>query len=285
MRKHLFFLLMICLLSACSESSSKSNLESSLELKFVKIPSGSFSFGSDDGIENERSSFPCFVDSFQLSETEISNAQFEVFVQATGFKTDAEKTGGMVFDGEWKLMKSANWRMPVGKKMARAKWLRLPVVHVSYADAKAYCAWAAYRLPSEIEWEYAAKSGKSDSGKMNVTSAKSPHPKVESVHRFGKNKLGIYHQSGNVWEWCADVYNSEIYEKLMLFGNLKHRAFEGRSFDPEKMDATDTLRVIKGGSFLCEAGFCAGYRPEARQSAEQHQGYFHVGFRVVKSTE
>jgi formylglycine-generating enzyme required for sulfatase activity len=274
MTKIVGFLLFICVISACSSSE--------VELKFVTIPSGAFDFGSINELENEVPTFHAFVDSFQLSETEISNRQFERFVEETGYITHAEKNGGMVYDGEWKLIKSANWLMPQGRKVDREKWIDLPVVQVSYADAIAYCAWAGYRLPSEIEWEYAAKMGKSNSKKMNVTSAQSLNVKSMNVQSLEPNELGIYHQSGNVWEWCADVYNHEIYDKLLLMGNLKNRAFEGRSYDPNKLDAKDTLRVIKGGSFLCQKGYCEGYRPDARQSAEQHEAYFHIGFRVAK---
>jgi len=252
----------------------------------VNIPSGVFFFGSDNGMGHERPTVPCRVDSFKLSQTEISNEQFEVFIDETGYITDTEKIGGMVFDSEWKLMKKANWRMPEGEKVDREKWINLPVVQVSYSDAMTYCDWADCRLPTEIEWEYVAKKGKSNSVKMNITSAGSMNPKTADVRSFGKNKLGIYHQSGNVWEWCVDSYNSEIHDKLQLISTTESfDAFLGRSFDPEKIDVTDTLRVIKGVSFLCQAGHCAGYRPEARQSAEQNQGYFHVGFRGVKNNK
>lgn len=278
MMKFFGCLLLIISISACSETSSHSGFE----LKFVTIPSGTVPFGANDGLENDVSVFPAFVDSFLLSETEISNRQFEKFVEETGYISDAEKHGGMVFDGEWKLIQSANWRMPEGRKVDRKHWIDLPVVQVSYADAMAYCDWANCRLPSEIEWEYAAKKGKSNSKKMNITSAQSLHASAMNVQSLEPNDLGIYHQSGNVWEWCADVYHYEIYDKLLLLGNLKSRAFAGRSYDPNKLDAKDTLRVIKGGSFLCQAGHCEGYRPASRQSAEQSEAYFHVGFRVAK---
>lgn len=277
MRKVLCFVLMIFLISACSESSS--------ELKFMKIPSGAFFFGADNASEAEGPLVMCRMESFQLSITEISNEQFEIFVEETGYLTNAETKGGMVFNDEWKLMKTANWRMPEGKVLDREKWKNLPVVQISYLDALAYCTWAEYRLPTEIEWEYASKLGKSSSVQMNITSAESTYSKTMNVRSLGKNKLGVYHQSGNVWEWCLDSYNSEIHDKLQLISTTESfDPFQGRSFDPEKIDAKDTLRVIKGGSFLCQKGYCAGYRPEARQSAEQSEAYFHVGFRVVKNT-
>lgn len=252
--------------------------------QLVFIPSGKFLFGSTNVENSARITVPCKVDAFRLSKTEISNELFEVFVNKTGYVTDAEKKGGFVYDGGWKLLKKANWRMPEGKKVDRAKWKMLPVVQVSYNDALAYCKWANCRLPTEIEWEYAAKMGKSNEAEMNITTPASKDPRPADVFSTEGNELGVYHQSGNVWEWCLDSYNSEIHEKMALKSTDEpFGAFLGRSYDPENMDAVDTLRVIKGGSFLCQAGHCEGYQPSSRQSAEQSEGYFHIGFRVVKN--
>lgn len=283
MRNTLYFIILLSILTGCSDGLSIR------KQRLVLIPSGVFTFGSEQGQQNEQVFVPCKVEEFQLSTREVSNELFEVFVNKTGYVTDAEKNGGFVYvDDEWKLIENANWRMPEGKEVDRATWRILPVVQISYKDALAYCKWANCRLPTEIEWEYAAKLGKSNEVEMNITTAESKSLGPVDVYSSRANKLGIHHQSGNVWEWCADVYNSEIYDIL----NLKSRttdtsleAYQGRSFDPEKMDASDTLRVIKGGSFLCQAGHCAGYRPEARQSAEQSEAYFHIGFRVVKDTK
>lgn len=262
---------------------SCASAEKHLELEWVTVPRGTFYFGSQSGNDEEFPAVKCRVETFQLSSTEISNAQFEEFVKATGYVTTAEKSGGMVFRDGWKVNKKANWRMPEGRAVNLESWRKLPVVQVSYTDALAYCAWAGCRLPTELEWEYAAKLGASSIGRLNITSAHSPHPTTENVRSFGKNELGVYHQSGNVWEWCLDSYNSEIHDKLEAnLTKLTPRGFQGRSFDPLKEKSTDTLRVIKGGSFLCQAGHCAGYRPAARQSAGQSEAYFHVGFRVVK---
>ena len=276
--KHLLYtIVLFSFLTSCSEGLSIR------KQRLILIPAGMFFFGADQGAENEGPIVNCKVNEFQLSKTEVSNELFEVFVNKTGYITDAEKNGGFVYDGEWKLVKEANWRMPEGKAVDRDKWRVLPVVQVSYKDALAYCEWADCRLPSEIEWEYAAKLGKSNDGEMNITTSESTNPRPVDAHSFEPNELGIHHQSGNVWEWCADVYNSEIHDKLALASTTDpFDVFQGRSFDPEKTNATDTLRVIKGGSFLCQAGHCAGYRPEARQSVEQSEAYFHIGFRVVK---
>lgn len=274
--KYLLFIPLI-LLARCSSP------EKPTEIEWITIPSGSFSFGANRGNDEEMPSVHCRVESFALSSTEISNAQFEEFVDATNYVTTAEKSGGMVYSDGWQVDKKANWRLPDGRKRNAKAWRNLPVVQVSHVDAQAYCAWAGCRLPTELEWEYAAKLGASSRGRMNITTAKTPHPHTENVRSFGKNKIGVYHQSGNVWEWCADSFNSEIHDKLdAKLASPSPLGFQGRSFDPLKEKSADTLRVIKGGSFLCQPGHCAGFRPEARQSAAQSQACFHIGFRVVK---
>lgn len=280
MKKVLYSIVFLSLLASCMDGLSIR------KQRLVLIPSGSFFFGSSNVQDSTQITVICKVENFQLSKTEVSNELFEVFVNKTGYVTDAEKKGGFVYDGGWKLVKEANWRMPEGKTVDHEKWKVLPVVQVSYNDALAYCEWANCRLPTEIEWEYAAKMGKSNGTEMNITNAASKNPQTVDVYSSEGNEMGIHHQAGNVWEWCLDSYNSEIHEKMALQSTTEpYKPFLGRSFDPEKMDAADTLRVIKGGSFLCQAGHCEGYRPEARQSAEQSEAYFHIGFRVVKDTK
>ena len=278
MRNFIYTVLLFSMLVSCTGALTYQNKQP------VLIPAGQFFFGSEDGQENESPAVPCSVNEFKLAATEVSNQLFEFFVNKTGYVTDAEKNGGFVYeDGEWNLIENANWRTPEGKPVDPEQWLVLPVVQISYNDALAYCTWADCRLPTEIEWEYAAKLGKSDSTQMNITTADATHPRPVDILSFEANELGIHHQSGNVWELCADVYNSEIHYKRALMSTTEpFDAYKGRSYDPDKMDATDTLRVIKGGSFLCQTGHCAGYRPEARQSVEQSAAYFHIGFRVVK---
>lgn len=279
MRKWIGLFLLTLFLIQCSDENQVGQLE------FVKIPEGILFFGLDSGSDHEGPAVPCRVRSFQLSTTEVSNEQFELFVKKTGYKTDAEKHGGFVYTNHWEILPEANWRKPTGETIPYEKWKNLPVVQVSYRDALAYCAWAGCRLPSEIEWEYAAKLGQFDLKRANITRPGDISIGTKMVKSIRKDKLGIYHQLGNVWEWCADVYNSEIHDKLALHSTTDpFEVFTGRSYDPLKNDVSDTLRVIKGGSFLCQAGHCEGYRPEARQSAEQSEAYFHVGFRVVKAS-
>jgi sulfatase modifying factor 1 len=284
MKKLIYSFSFLLILMSCSEENQAD------ELEFVTIPEGIFFFGSELGAEHEGPNVLCRVSEFHLSTTEVSNEQFEVFVHETGYMTDAEKNGGFVFDGKWKIDPTANWRMPKGEKVNYEKWKDLPVVQVSYNDALAYCEWANCRLPSEIEWEYAAHRGKPDPMDANILRPMRNIPHLEKVNKQAKDQLGIYHQLGNVWEWCADVYNSEIHDKLSLISttepshSYRNDMYEGRSYDPQKSNVSDTLRVIKGGSFLCQPGHCEGYQPEARQSAEQSEAYFHIGFRVVKKT-
>lgn len=277
MKKLIFSFFILLILTGCSEEKRTALNE------FVKIPKGGFFFGSESGVEHEGPAVSCNVKAFQLSTAEVSNAQFEVFVNETGYITDAEKHGGFVYDGKWKLITEANWRMPKGEKVNYDHWKDLPVVQVSYSDAIAYCKWADCRLPSEIEWEYAAYLGQLNAADANILRLGRNIPRLDEVNLSAKDKLGIHHQLGNAWEWCADVYNSEIHDKLSLLSTIEpFDSYQGRSYDPEKLNASDTLRVIKGGSFLCQAGHCEGYRPEARQSAEQHEAYYHIGFRVAK---
>ncbi|MCR9172476.1 MAG: formylglycine-generating enzyme family protein [bacterium] len=277
MIRFLYASLIVFLFTQCSEE------QKPIEMEFVTIPEGRFFFGSEVGAEHEKPIVPCKVLSFQLSTTEVSNAQFEAFVKETGYVTDGEKRGGFVYTNQWEILPEANWRKPKGKKIPYQKWKDLPVVQVSYRDALAYCDWAGYRLPTEIEWEYAAKMGKLNPANANIMQANKKNVGAAAVKSNTKDQMGIHHQLGNVWEWCADVYNSEIHDKLSLHSTTEpFDVYEGRSYDPLKRDVSDTLRVIKGGSFLCQAGHCEGYRPEARQSAEQSEAYFHIGFRVVK---
>ena len=277
MKQLIYFFSYLLILSSCSDNNQPA------ENEFVTIPTGEFFFGTEFGAEHEGPNILCTVNEFLLSTTEVSNEQFEAFVNETGYITDAERKGGFVYDGKWKLLPEANWRMPKGEKVNDAVWKNLPVVQVSYNDALAYCAWANCRLPSEIEWEYAAHLGSLDISETNILLPTRNVPHLEKVNKQAKDQMGIYHQLGNVWEWCADVYNSEIHDKLALRSTTDpFEVYEGRSYDPQKNTISDTLRVIKGGSFLCQPGHCEGYRPEARQSAEQSEAFFHLGFRVVQ---
>lgn len=252
------------------------------EIKWVDVPAGDFVFGDEGGMENEKPALEVKMHAFQLSASEVTNAMFETFVRATSYKTDAEKAGtSLVYTDRWVHTKGANWRHPQGPNSSIAEKMDHPVVHVSHADAMAYCAWADVRLPTELEWEYACKHGQTSSHKINVDSNQDNFEQTAPVQTFDPDKLGFFHLKGNVWEWCADSYQYEIHDKWQIQGLTSHSIYTGKSFDPNAL-GSDTLRVIKGGSFLCQAGYCMGYLPYARQNAPQRGSYFHIGFRAAR---
>lgn len=252
------------------------------DISWIEVDSGTCSFGSDQGMENEGPKVHLPVDAFYLSETEVSNAQFAEFVEETDYKTDAEKSGGsMIFQGgKWKWEEGVNWRHPLGASSCISNGMNLPVVHVSYNDAQAYCRWKGVRLPTEVEFEFVAQNNQMLLETINIDWNRDEAPRTGAVHAQSKSNAGFHHLQGNVWEWCADVYNYEIHDKWKMKTPEKY-SYSGQSFDPLK-ESEDTLRVIKGGSFLCQPGYCAGYLSYARQSCEQSASYFHIGFRVAK---
>ena len=255
------------------------------------IEGGEFIFGTSDGQENEGPAVALFVDSFYLSCTEVTNRQFEVFVTETGYVTDAEKSGqGAVFIDKWEMIEGADWRHPMGSSSSIDTIMDHPVVMVSYNDALAYCEWIGGRLPTEAEWEYAAKRGQSVLMRKNIWRGDFPNNNRKTdgylwtgpVDAYGSDSIGLFHMGGNVWEWCMDSYTYEVHDKWELKNDSLPKVYLGASFDPLKPEEKDTLRVIKGGSFMCHGSTCEGYIPDARQSAVQGEAFFHVGFRVAK---
>lgn len=271
--KYIYFVT-VCgsILASCAKSEP---------VQWCKISGGLVKFGSEEGMENEKPEVGKILSTFYLSSTEVSNTEFEEFVEACKYKTDAEKAGAsMIYrNGNWNLVKGANWRHPNGPDSHIEGRMDFPVVHVSYNDAMAYCAWKGVRLPCELELEYALEKVEHPLSGMNITKLNKVG-KLAAVRSAEPDRWGCYHLAGNVWEWCQDVYNYEAHEKLGL-NTQRDPVYLGKSFDPLKQ-CTDTLRVIKGGSFLCQSGYCAGYLSYARQSCEQSASYFHIGFRVAK---
>jgi formylglycine-generating enzyme required for sulfatase activity len=262
-------------------------------LEWIEVQGGSFDFGSDDGLEQEKPAVIMNVGSFYLSSTEVSNRMFATFIEETGYVTDAEKSGGgSVFSDEWEFIKKVSWKHPKGIDSSIDEIMDHPVVMVSYNDAQAYCKWAGGRLPTEVEWEYVSKRTFTSASKMNVWTGEFPSDNtgkdgfVETapVNSYEADSEGFYQLRGNVWEWCEDSYNFEVHDKWKLLNDNNQKMYLGASFDPLK-NADDTLRVIKGGSFLCHPDNCAGYLPYARQSAVQSEAFFHIGFRVAKDNE
>ncbi len=199
----------------------------------VRVPSGWFLMGSKASDKDERPPRKIFVSGFWIDETEATAERFARFVAQTGYKTTAEKRKwSWTWDsslrkgkGGWRKMKGADWRRPEGPKSSWKTMPTQPVSHVSWPDAEAYCGWAGRRLPTEAEWERAARGGNGrlypwgkgrDAMRANLKGGKDGFPGVAPVGRFpkGASPFGALDMSGNVWEWVADRYHSRAYKKM-----------------------------------------------------------------------
>ncbi|NJB72127.1 formylglycine-generating enzyme required for sulfatase activity [Saonia flava] len=288
-------------------------------------------------MQHEKPSHIVGVDGFFIDEHEVTNSQFYKFVEETGYKTIAEreidweelkkqvpygtpkphdsilKPGSLIFKKskselpnlydfsqwwEWKI--GANWRHPKGPGSSILGLQNHPVVHIAYEDALAYCEWAGSRLPTEAEWEYAARGGLDSTiyqwgdevnnlaGKANTWNGIFPmtntiadgYESTAPVKTFEANDYGLYDMAGNVWEWTSDWYNTKYYGELMASNTVVLNP-EGanESFVPNNPYAQE--KVIKGGSFLCNASYCASYRLSSRMGSSIDSSLEHLGFRTV----
>jgi formylglycine-generating enzyme required for sulfatase activity len=301
----------------------------------VWIPGGSFLMGSGDreGRPDEYPQHQVEVKGFWIDATEVTNGEFEKFVDATGYITTAEKApdwneikkqlppgtakpadellvaASLVFlppseqpvanNQWWQWTKGASWKHPGGPGTGINGKENHPVVHVSWEDAEAYAKWAGKRLPTEAEWEFAARGGfqnkpftwgdepvETNDRKANIWQGEFPvtntikdgFERTAPVKSYPSNPYGLYEMAGNVWEWCADWYHAEYYEKAGK-GVLSDPKGPASSFDPE--EPTTPKRVVRGGSFLCHASYCASYRVSARMKTSPDTGLEHTGFRCV----
>lgn len=259
----------------------------------IALPAGQFTMGEKAIYPEEGPPRSVRVAAFDIDPTEVTNQQFGAFIAATGYVTDAEKNqpgfnvpGGAVFTvptpnnpSWWRFVEGANWRHPEGPDSSIDGKAFEPVVQISYRDAEAYASWAGRRLPSEAEWEYAAKGGstttfvwgeeRNPDGKEMANSWQGAFPIHNSVRDkferrapvgcFPANGFGLYDMIGNVWEWTQTVYQ------------------------PNHQPSMETSYAIKGGSFLCAPNFCQRYRAPARQAQEGSFSTNHIGFRTVAS--
>ncbi|MDB4986705.1 MAG: sulfatase-modifying factor 1 [Myxococcaceae bacterium] len=276
----------------------------------VQLRAGSFVQGSTAGYADERPTRARDVAAFWIDRTEVTNAQFLAFTQATGYLTTAEREGGAaVFHvpteaelaGEryafWRYVEGASFRHPEGPDSQIAGRESEPVVQVSFADASAYARWLGHELPSEAEWEYAARAGREDEalhrapldkqGRALANFWQGDFPLQNSradgfvaqapVGCFLANPFGLHDMIGNVWEWTSSQYTESHAVALDSAASTDCRVNE--SADP--VASSRDARVIKGGSFLCSANFCARYRVSARHPQESSMPALHVGFRTV----
>jgi formylglycine-generating enzyme len=206
----------------------------------------------------------------------------------------------------WKWVNGANWMHPKGPGSSIDGCDNHPVIHVAYEDALAYCKWADKRLPTEAEWEFAARGGLDgkvniwgnepiSSSRANTWQGEFPHQNtladgfagVAPVKSFAPNGFGLYDMAGNVWEWCSDLYQQDTYAARARElgptggGIADNPTGPTRSFDPRNPYEPE-VRVVRGGSFLCNDSYCASYRPSARMASSPDTGLSHTGFRCVK---
>ncbi|HZZ42903.1 MAG TPA: formylglycine-generating enzyme family protein [Tepidisphaeraceae bacterium] len=257
----------------------------------ARIPGGTFKMGTDDGFPYEGPVHEVTLKPFWMDRHEVTVAKFGEFVKATGYVTEGEKFGWSgVFDPAqhaWTKGDGANWRHPDGPKSTPRP--DEPVTQVSYADCQAYAKWAGKRLPTEAEFEFAARGGLKDkkyawgnelvpSGKhmANVWQGTFPEKDLGEdgftgrapVGSFPANGYGLFDITGNAWEWCADYYSPEYYA---------HSPKENPTGPAEGKE-----RVIRGGSWLCSDNYCTGYRVASRMHTEPDSGLNNLGFRCVK---
>jgi formylglycine-generating enzyme required for sulfatase activity len=256
----------------------------------VFIKGGTFSMGTADGMPAEAPVHRVAVRSFWMDAHEVTVAEFTKFVAATNYQTDAEKFGWSgVFNmkaGAWENVNGASWRHPDGP--ASQANPDEPVCQVSWCDAAAYAQWAGKRLPTEAEWEYAARGGMTGKryawgdelrpgGKPVANWWQGHFPERNTgedgfigrapVGQFAPNGYGLFDMAGNVWEWCADWFAAEYYAR-------------SPSTNPAGPD-TGTERVLRGGSWMCSENYCTNYRVAARSHATPDSGLNNLGFRCV----
>jgi len=299
----------------------------------IWISGGTFRMGSDKHYAEEAPVHRVTVDGFWMDRTPVTNAQFRAFVRATGYRSFAEippdpkdypgalpemlRAGSLVFmppghpvdlrdwSQWWQFTFGAYWRRPAGKGSSILRLDDHPVVHIAYADALAYAQWAGKDLPTEAEWEFAARGGLDGAGYAwgddftpagkhvaNTWQGLFPfenlaadgYERTSPVEAFPPNGYGLYDMIGNVWEWTSDWYKPKHdadAPKACCIPHNPRGANEPDSYDPCRPGIRIPRKVLKGGSHLCAPNYCRRYRPAARHAQPVDTSSSHIGFRCV----
>lgn len=309
--------------------------------KMIFIKGGTYLMGADvsSADPDEFPKHKVTVSSFYIDATEVTNAEFKMFVDETGYITTAEqkpnwdslkagllpgtpkpdesllvpaslvfkKTSGPVsltdYSQWWQWKEGASWKHPEGPGSDIEGKDNYPVVQVSWYDAMAYCIWAGKRLPTEAEWEYAARGGlvdqpytwgieSIDKGTPKANTWEGKFPYFNSAHdgfelsapvkSYKPNGYGLYDMAGNVWEWCSDWYDDNYYQKIK---NEASANPQGPDAGHDSRDPYMPKKTIRGGSFLCNPSYCTGYRVSRRMKSSPDTGMEHTGFRCVVSAD
>ncbi len=339
MMRSIYILILIALVSCKEKDKSKFQQAQPISQieGMVYIPAGTLHMGGDNA-QSEANEFPkhkISLKAFLMDETEVTNRAFQKFVDETQYKTVAERPidwevlkkelppntekpadsilvpGALIFNPTmnavpldnpaywWKWQIGANWRHPYGPESKIDEILDHPVVHIAYEDALAYCKWAKKRLPTEAEWEWAARGGKENmiypwgndpvnegTPKANFYQGLFPveNLKIDGfeqtapVKSFPANDYGLYDMAGNVWEWCHDWFDVSFYQQIESTSDQS----KGPTISNNPVMPYQQERVIRGGSFLCNDQYCSGYRNARRMGSSPDTGLCHTGFRCVK---
>ena len=342
----IYIILLASLLGSFATTSVAQEATTQTPKGMVWVPAGEFSMGSNHplGRRNELPIHRVYVDGFYIDETEVTNAQFAEFVEATGYVTMAEKAptkeeimellppgtpevdekqlvaASLVFVSTrrpvplndptlwWSWTPGADWKHPLGPDSSIEDKMDHPVVQVSWYDAEAYCKWAGKRLPTEAEWEYAARGGldekpfgwgdealSEDKPQCNIWQGSFPNENTKKdgymysapVKSYKANGYGIYDMAGNVWEWTNDWYRPDSYARQLAKAKkngdevVRNPKGPTKAFNPQNPRMPE--RMQRGGSFLCNDTYCASYRPAARMPCSPDTGLCHAGFRCVIS--
>ena len=299
----------------------------------VWVPGGEFAMGSDRHYPEEAPVHRVRVDGFWMDEHPVTNDEFARFVADTGHVTFAEippdpkdypgalpemlYAGSLVFvqppgpvdlrdiGNWWSFMKGADWRHPWGPESSIDGLGDLPVTHVCYTDAEAYAAWAGKALPTEAEWEFAARGGldgaefawgdeMTPGGRFMANTWQGEFPwqalgsdgfeRTSPVASFAANGYGLYDMIGNVWEWTTDFYvrSHAANDDSCCIPSNPRGADERDSYDPAQPEVRIARKVLKGGSHLCAPNYCRRYRPAARYPEPIDTSTSHVGFRCIR---